>query len=334
MSAKTLQEIAERLNISRRTISRVLKNDKNVAGDTRARVLKYFEKEKYFPNVHAASLALKKSNVIGLIFPKSIFINADFFVTDTIKGVAEAIEGNDYQLMIFTQDKFNNDQCLKLYNNKSVGGLILVAIAKEDMARCLDLRKNQVPVSLLFSYSKEFNSFGCDNKKGGYLATKHLIDSGRRNIAFIHGHENWFDAQERYEGYKRALAEAEMEFKPEYVERGYFSYEGGVEAMKRLLALDKPPDGVFAANDRMAIGTIRTVKTSGKKVPDDIAVAGFDNIPLCELFDPAITTIEQPVKDIAYAAAKALLDSIASLGEERKAQIRLFEPKLIIRNSG
>ena len=331
MSVKSLEELARKLNISRRTISRVLKNDKNVAEETRGRILKHLDKEKYFPNIHAASLASKKINVIGLIFPRDTFINTDFFAIDTIKGVARVANENNYQLMIFTQSKFDGDQCIQMYKSKLVGGLILVAISKDDTEKLEELRKHEVPVALLFAYSDRADSFGCDNRKGGYIATKHLIDTGRKRIAFIHGHENWFDAEERFKGYKQALADCGLPFRPDYVERGYFRYEDAAIATRKLLSLDSPPDGIFAANDRMAIGAIKAVKDAGKRVPEDVAVIGFDNIPICELFDPPITTVDQPVVDISYEAASGLLNSINS--PHKKFFTRLFDPKLIIRKS-
>lgn len=331
MSAKTLEELAEKLKVSRRTISRALKNDVNVASDTRKRILDYLEKDKYFPNVHAASLASRKINVIGLIFPKNAFLHADFFAIDTIKGAAKFANENNYQLMMFTQNKFDSDQCLQMYKSKLVGGLMIVAISKDDTEKIEELRRNHVPVSLLFAYSDAVDSFGCDNKRGGYIATKHLIDSGRKRIAFIHGHENWFDSAERFEGYKKALEEAGMPFRQEYVERGYFRYEDAQEATKKLMALDSPPDGIFSANDRMAIGVIRALKVAGKKVPEDVAVIGFDNIPICDFFDPPITTVAQPVMEIAYTAGNDLLDSINT--PHKKPRLRLLEPDLVIRKS-
>lgn len=333
MSDNTLENLAKKLAISRRTLSRVLKNEKNVAQDTRERISKHLEKEKIYPNVHAASLASKKSNVIGLIFPRNTFINADFFVMDTIKGVAEAMDQAKYQLMIFTQSEIGDVQCLKLFKSKLVEGLILVAISREDFVQVEDLRKNHAPMSLLFTYSDEDNCFGCNNPKGGYLATKYLIDSGRKKIAFIHAAPGWFDAEERFKGYKKALSEAGMEFRKDYVENGFFNYEPGAAAMQKLLSVNDPPDAVFAANDRMALGAVRAIKKAGKRIPEDIAIVGFDNIPLCELFEPSITTVEQPVKDIAYAGGKALLDSILSPQKKKKPQTILFEPKLIIRES-
>jgi len=333
MNAKTLEVIAKRLSISRRTLSRALNSDKNVADDTRARILKHMEKEKYFPNINAANLASKKSNVIGLIFPKNTFTKADFFVIETMKGVAEAMEQANYQLMVFTQNEIGNTQCLKLYKSKMVFGLILVAISKENFAQVEELRKNNAPLSLLFAYYDRVNSFGCDNLKGGYLATKHLIDRGRKKIAFIHAASGWIDAEDRFEGYKKALSEAGMEFKKDYVENGFFDYEPGEAAMQKLLKANDPPDAVFAANDRMALGAVKAVKKSGRRIPEDIAIVGFDNMPLCELFEPSITTVEQPVKDIAYAGGKALIDAIRFNTQKKKPQTILFEPKLIIRES-
>jgi len=331
MSAKPREDLAKKLNVSRRTISRVLKDDNNVAGQTRERILRHLDREKYFPNIHAASLASKKINVIGLIFPRDTFLNTDFFAIDTIKGVAKVANENNYQIMIFTQNKFDSEQCLRMYKSRLVGGLILVAISKDDTEKLEELKRSKVPVALLFAYSDRADSFGCDNKRGGYIATKHLIDSGRKRIAFLHGHENWFDAEERLKGYKQALAEAGIRFRPDYVERGYFRYEDAEAATKKMLKMADPPDAVFAANDRMAIGAIRAVKSSGMKVPEDVAVVGFDNIPICELFDPPITTVEQPVAEIAYAAGQDLMNS--SEPPHKNSLLRYFEPKLIKRKS-
>lgn len=331
MSAKTLEELARKLEVSRRTISRVIKGDSNVAEETRKRVLGHLERESYFPNIHAASLASRKVSVVGLVFPRDTFVNTDFFAIDTIKGIARATNENNYQLMMFTQNQFDVFQCLKLYKSKLVGGLILVSVSKEEAKGLPELKKGGVPTTLIFAYSKEIDSFGCDNVKGGYMATKRLIDTGRKRIAFIHGHESWFDAAARFTGYKNALSEAGMEFDPAYVEVGYFRYADAEVAMKKLLDLGNPPDAVFAANDRMAIGAIKAIRDSGRRVPDDIAVIGFDNIPLCELLDPPITTIEQPIADIAYESAVSLLNLIESPG--RKTHIKYFEPKLIIRKS-
>ena len=331
MSVRTLEELAKKLDVSRRTISRVLKNDKNVADETRERILRHLDKEKYFPNIHAASLASKKINVIGLVFPKDTFLNTDFFAIDTIKGVARVASESNYQLMIFTQTKFDSEQCLRMYKSRLVGGLILVAISREDLPKLEELKKQQVPVTLLFAYSDKADSFGCDNRKGGYIATKHLIDIGRKKIAFIHGHENWFDAEERFSGYKQALAEAGFQFRPDYVEVGYFRYEDAEIAARKLLSLADPPDAIFAANDRMAIGAIKAIKGLGRKIPEDVAIIGFDNIPICELFDPPISTVEQPVVDIAYEAGNDLLNSINS--PHKKSYLRYFEPKLVVRKS-
>jgi len=179
MSARTLEDLAKKLNVSRRTISRVLKNDSNVAGQTRQRILRHLDKEKYFPNIHASSLASKKINVIGLIFPKDTFLNTDFFAIDTIKGVAKVANENNYQIMIFTQNKFDSEQCMRMYKSRLVGGLILVAISRDDTEKLEELKKARVPVALLFAYSDRADSFGCDNRRGGYRAPRYLIDSGR-----------------------------------------------------------------------------------------------------------------------------------------------------------
>ena len=253
MPPKTLKEIGKKLNLSRFTVARVLRNDKYVSEKTRALVLNYLEKEPYVPNVYSTMLSSGRINVLGLVFPGDAFFSMEFYIQEIIKGVSEAAKKEGYQLMLFTQGQFNSFECMKLYMSKLVAGFILPSIGKNNFKDVSKLNDKEVPLVLLCSHIDNISSFDCNNVMGGYLATKHLLDCGRRKIAFIHGHKNWIDAADRFKGYKKALQEKGKQVKKEYVLYNYDHNNYEKIAVKKLLALKNPPDGIFTANDRIAL---------------------------------------------------------------------------------
>ena len=331
--AKTLNELAEKLNISRRTLSRVLKNDSMVAEGTKKRIKGFLEKEEYYPNFHAASLASKtKVKIISLIFPKGAFLNADYYVIEILRGVSLAAEENGYEVMLYSQESFEASACIRLYKSKLVGGIVLTGIARNNFEVLRKMKKEKVPFVVINSHYRQTDSFACDNKLGGYLAVKHLINSGRRRIAFIHGHKDWIDAIDRFEGYKKALEEAKIPFNKDYLEFGYFGFKQGKLAAAALLNLKPRPDAIFAANDQMAMGAIKAIRERKLKVPRDVAVVGFDDNPACEHFTPPITTISQPLREVAYLGAKRLIE-VMSTDKQLSPHLKLIKPAFILRMS-
>ena len=330
---KTLEDLAKKLKISRRTLSRVLKNDKNVSEETREKVEKLLKKENYYPNCHAASLASKKkTRIIGLVFPRGAFLKADYYTIEILRGVSQIAEENEFEVMFYTQDHFEANSCIKLYKSKAVGGLILIGAGKDDFKTLRQIKEEEVPFILVNSHCSQIDSVDCNNKFGAYLATNYLIKKGRRRIAFIHGHKNWVDAADRFEGYKLALNEAKIPPNNDYVKFGYFSFEQGAAATKRLLDLRERPQAIFAANDNMAMGVISAIKKERLKIPKDIAVIGFDDIPTSFHFNPSLTTVRQPFREIASLGTKRLIEVIHR-GKGLKAQTKFIEPKLIVRES-
>ncbi len=333
MASTSFKEVGKKLNISRFTVARVLRGEKYVSEKTRTLVLDYLKKEPYVPNVHSRVLFSGKVNILGLVFLGEAFFSMEFYIQEIIKGVSEVAKKQGYQLMLFTQDKFNSSDCLKLYLSKQVAGFILPAIGKDNFKDVFELKNKKIPLVLLCSHLKGISSFDCDNITGGCLATKYLLDSGRKKIAFIHGHKNWVDAEDRFKGYKKALKEAGKEVEKEYVQYNlgntYSNYEKA--AIERLLALREPPDAVFTVNDRMALAVMSAIKETGRSIPQDIAVMGFDNIPSCENFSPPLTTVAQPTKDMAIAATQSLIKMISSGKSQDHTQF--FKPNLIIRKS-
>lgn len=333
MTSKTLKEIGKELNISRFTVARVLRGDKYVSAKTRNLVLDYLKKEPYFPNMLSSWLSEGVAKVIGLVFPEESFLSMEFYTQEIIKGVAEATKREGYHLMLFNQDDFDPAECLNLYMGKLVAGFLLPAIGKDNFPKLSKLKQKKIPTALLCSHCDGFASFDCDNVTGGYLAAKHLLDKGHRRIAFIHGHKNWVDAEDRCRGYKKALKEAGIEIREDYIQyndgRNVRGYEKN--AVGKLANLKNPPDAIFAANDRIALAAMAAVKEMNRNIPGDIAIIGFDNIPGCENFSPALSSVSQPIKQMAYEAVKGLIETINS--GKKSVETRFFKPELMVRSS-
>jgi DNA-binding LacI/PurR family transcriptional regulator len=333
MSAKSLKEIAEKLNISRFTVSRVMRNEKYVSEKNRKLVLDYLKKEPYFPNAHSKMLFYGKVPVVGLVFPGEASVMLEFYAQEIIKGVSQAVKEKNLHLMLVTQDNFNHQECFKLFKSKIVGGFIFPGIGKNNFSDIRALKKENVPLVLLCSHLKTIASYDCDNATGGYIATAYMIKKGYKKIAFLHGHRNWVDASDRCKGYKKALAEYNIRTNPDYIKYNQEKTNLGFEqrAIDELMKLEKKPDAIFAANDRIAIGAIKVLKSIRKKIPKDIAVMGFDNMPTRESFSPSLSTVEQPIQVMAYEAAKELSKLISE--GNGAGSTHLFKPTLIKRKS-
>lgn len=332
MASKSLKEIGQKLKLSRFTVARVLRNEKYVSERTRRLVLNHLKREPYIPNVCSALLSSGKTNFLGLVCPGDAFFSMEFYLQEIIRGVTETARQEGYQPMVFSQETFDSLECQKLYLSRLIGGFILPAIGAESHEGILELRSKQIPLVLLCSHLKGVTSFDCDNAFGGYLATKHLLSTGRERIAFIHAHKNWIDVEDRFQGYQKALKEAGKPARKEYVQYNRSPGSSDYEklAVKKLLSLPNPPDAIFVANDRMALAVMSAIQQAGKKIPEDIAVIGFDDIPSCRSFSPPLSTLAQPVKEMAREATKSLIKMI-SLGE--KTGTRFFKPKLVVRES-
>ena len=170
MSAKSLKEIAEKLKVSRFTVSRVIRNEKYVSEKTRKLVMDYLEKEPYFPNAHSKMLFYGKVPVVGLVFPGEASVMLEFYAQEIIKGVCKAVKERNFHLMLVTQDNFNYQECLKLFKSKMVGGFIFPGIGKNNFTDIQELKKERIPLVLLCSHFKSVPSYDCDNVTGVRMA--------------------------------------------------------------------------------------------------------------------------------------------------------------------
>ena len=234
--------------------------------------------------------------------------------------------------MLFMQDEFDYRECYSLYMSKQVGGFIFPGVDRNKLTEIKCLAKKNIPLAIVCSRLDSICSFDCDNVKGGYLATKHLIKKGRKRIAYLHGHKGWIDAEDRFEGYKKALKEENIRLNMDYVKYNFGGPDSGFEekATRELLKLKKPPDAIFTATDNMALVVMKFLKQSKIEIPDEIALVGFDDIPITQAVSPALTTIRQP---IGQMAKEATLNVINMINNKKSKKLTFFKPELIIRES-
>ncbi len=309
----TIKDVAKEAGVSIATVSRVLNNSPRVNEETKKKVLEAIKKLGYSPNVVARSLAKKslKTNVISIMVP---FFTRDFFV-EVLRGINNVISKTDYSIHLYNIERIEDREKIfspELFNR--CDGLIIVSFdIKKDEAKIL--KNAQKPVVLIDSYHPEFSSVYVDNKKGAYMAVRYLIATGRRNIAFVSGVINdplgFMASYRRYEGLLEALKEAGIPFNPLLHIQTGFSLEKGYRAGKTLISRGIPFDAVFCASDTQAIGLMGALLEEGIKVPEDVAIIGFDDISDARYL--GLSTVKQPMTEMGEVGAKILLDLLLGI---------------------
>jgi LacI family transcriptional regulator len=329
----TLEDIAKTAGVSRSTVSRVINDHPNVREDVRKRVLAVIEKTGYHPNAAARTLAGNRSQMIGLVLPRNVssFFTDPYFPRLT-QGIAQACNQHDLTLALFlVSTKKDEEKIFPRVSRKSLLDGILVQSGQIGDALIDRLLTTQMPFVIV---GRPHNTNGLsyidvDNVNAAYHAVAHLLRLGYRRIGTIHAATDSTVGIDRLEGYSKALRERGRDVDPALIVEGDFTEESGYFAMQKMLAAR--PDAVFAASDIMAIGAMRAIREAGLCVPDDIAVVGFDDLPLANPPDPLLTTIRQPVSQFGFMAVDILLDVIENgLNPPRRV---IMDTELIIRDS-
>jgi LacI family transcriptional regulator len=327
----TLEDIARISGVSRSTVSRVVNGDANVGADTRQKVMEVIQQNDFHPNLAARRLAAGRTNVLGLVIPAGVAtIFTDPYFPQPIQGVSAACNAQDHSVMLWlAEPDYERRMAGKILNSGMVDGVIVSSMLMNDpIVRALF--DSRMPFILIGRHpGLDVNYLDMDNLQGGTQATLHLLRLSRKRVATVTGPQNMVPGFDRYQGYLSALSERNIPFQPELVAEGDFTEAGGYMAMRQLLPAN--PDAVFTASDMMAQGAIRAIREAGLRVPDDIAVVGYDDIPSAGLFDPPLTTIRQPVQKLGALAVETLVDIIQHPnGSPRRI---LLSPELIIRQS-
>jgi LacI family transcriptional regulator len=329
----TIKQVAQEAGVSIQTVSRVLNNRPDVSPETRQRIQKIIDDLCYQPFAIARGLATKRTFTLGLI--ASDF--TDYWFAKVVTGAEAEARKHGYFFMLGSTDCNPQDEpkFLRLLTERHVEGILFVRANRPcDMDYLRNLQQSGIPVVSTGFYlpDPELSFIEVDNLDGGQKATQHLISLGHKQIAMITGPSNPNSVTERMKGYHLALQSAGIPADPKLIVHGEtWLHRSGYDAMKVLLGRKVPFTAVFAHNDRLAKGAISALNEAGLKVPQDISIIGYDDIPEAEFSDPPLTTIRQPMQEVGTAAAELLIKLIED--PNAAPQQMLFKTELVSRSS-
>jgi DNA-binding LacI/PurR family transcriptional regulator len=329
----TVAEVAALAGVSRATVSRVLNDSPSVSRKARGRVERAIAELGYVPNRAARSLRTRRTELIALVFyePESR-VTSDPFLGGMIRGIGTALAATDFQPMLLMISNQAQHQRVERYLlGGHVDGALLVSMHGDDpLARTLVQAGIPAVLSGRPMGPTTISYVGADNRGGAREAVSYLIGRGRQRIATIAGPQEMCAGVDRLDGYHDALRAAGRAVDGSLIEVGDFTDEGGELAMRRLLARDAGFDAVFAANDLMALGALGVLKAAGRRVPDDVALVGFDDSVTARHCDPQLTTIHQPIEEQGRQMVQLLLARIA--GDASGIGV-VLETSLVVRQS-
>lgn len=322
MTEATIRDVARRAAVSVASVSRALNGAANVHPDTRARILAAADELGYVPHAGARSLSLARTHAIGVVLPD---LHGEFF-SEMIRGLDREASVRGYHLLLsnIQPDRDHAVQALRAMRGR-VDGLVIMA-PHVDPAALASMLPASLPIVMINTHAASGGAMlRVDNRAGAEAMMHHLAQIGRRRIVHIAGPASNSDARQRLEGCKSAL--------PSHVNlrvvEGDFTESSGAEAIKQLLASDADFDAVFAANDMMALGALQALRSAGRRVPEDVAVAGFDDVPLARYL--SLTTIRVHMADIGARAAARLIETLGTPAGEPFDE--LIVPALVVRGT-
>lgn len=329
----TINDVAAEAGVSYQTVSRVLNNRPDVSEETRKRVQTVIKTLGFRPSAAARTLVSSKTHILGLITADF----SDYFFTQVIVGAEDEVRRHGYFLMLSSTERnpLDEPEYLRMLTEQRIEGVLFARPSTElerNNPHILSLLDKRIPVVMTaFDLQGDVMVVDVDNVSGGLQATQHLIDYGHRAIAMIAGPDGWRSVNERAQGYRQALQAAGLPLETSLIQNGDWTYESGFAAAQALLESRQDFSAVFAHNDQMAIGATSAFQSAGRAIPDDIAIVGYDDIPVARYYAPPLTTIRQPMQDVGRVAARMLIDAINNLPLER--QEVLLTPELVIRQS-
>ncbi|MDI3404351.1 LacI family DNA-binding transcriptional regulator [Streptomyces cavernicola] len=338
----TLEQVAERAGVGRGTVSRVINGSPRVSEHTRALVEAAVAELGYVPNTAARALAANRTDAIALVVPepeRRFF--AEPYFSDIVHGVGLALAETEVQLLLtFAGGDRERRRLAQYLGAQRVDGVLLVSVhAGDPLPDLVDQLGVPAVLSGRRSADERLPSVDSDNFGGGRAAVGHLLDRGRRTIALITGPLDVYGARRRHEGCLAALAAAGRPVDPELVAEGDFTEEGGRRAMAELLARRPDLDAVFAGSDVMAGGARLVLRGAGRRIPQDVALVGYDDSVIARHLEPALTSVRQPIVEMGREMTRLLLEEIAERAGGRPARgagerRRLVLPtELVVRDS-
>lgn len=335
-----IKDVAKLAGVSFKTVSRVINNEDTVKGDTVKRVKEAIETLNYQPNNAARNLAGSKAYALGYVYDNP---NA-YYVLDAQNGILSECRDRGYELVIHPCSATNDnivDELATMVKRSQLAGLIISPPLSEmpDVLAALD-ELNIKYIRIISAAHVDDMKSPCvciDDQNAAFEITEHLIKQGHKHIAFLRGDEGHGSSHERKHGFLNALASNNIETNPSYLIDGSYSFEFGVDAAKQLLALKNPPTAVFCCNDEIAAGVLFAARLQGIDVPNQLAIAGFEDSPFSRQTWPKLTTAAQPTNLIARTAAASLIQHLSQLklakGSQTESPKLYFRPTLVVRES-
>ena len=331
----SIKDIARVAGVSHPTVSRALSDSPLVKRETRDRIQRLAREMGYSPDARARSLVKGRSNTLGVV----VTTIADPFIAEVVQGIEIAAQDRNYTVILCNSNAEPEREigAVETLHSKRVDGL-LVASSRLGALYLEHLERLGVPVVLINNHNEQSGpytfSLTVDNRAGGYQATTHLLEQGHRRIAYITGPADHSDDLNRLAGYRQALEAAGVAFDPALVIPGTGRAGGGRRALPCLLDLPDPPGAVFCYNDMTAIGLLQEAQAAGLRIPADLAVVGFDDIPFAAFVCPPLTTIAQPKFDMGRSAVEMALALMEAKNlPAAKFSNQVFQGALIIRES-
>jgi LacI family transcriptional regulator len=331
----TQQDIANRLGVSVSTVSRALGGYTDIAPSTRQRVLQAAQEMGYRPNVIARMLQKQCTDTIGFIIPTHGPRFSDPFFSELLAGIGNTAVERDYDLLVSTRPP-NTPEEMQTYERfvegRRVDGMLVVRTRKQD-TRISYLLERQFPFVAFgrADLDADFPYLDVDGKAGMRRLTQHLIDLGHRRIGYISAPLDLMFASHRLQGYKEALNSNDIPFDEMIVIVGALTERSGHAAGSDLLARDDPPSAIIACNDLMGLGVVSAAQGLGLTVGRDVAVAGFDDVPLSEHAHPPLTTVRQPIYEIGQRTCEMLIHLLQN--EKLEKSHVILQPELVVRES-
>lgn len=334
MENLTIDQVAKLALVSRSVVSRVLNNRPNVSDESRRRVLEVVEKYNYQPNSVARSLVTSNTYEIGILTTRkgTEELGNGFWTLVQIGIFDECIQQGYFVRVSFISSSVKEELHNFILNARKQDGVILLTQESSNIVlEALKDSKTAVVTEGHFPEYPEITSLDVDNFSGGYKATSHLIELGHRKIGALFANMDVQETHDRLDGYKKALHEAGILFDPALINIGDYSQKSGYTTIQKWLKSGKDFSALFCASDTLAMGALLALNKAGKKVPDDVSVVGFDDLPIAQYTIPPLTTIRQPIYGKGKRLAQLLIEKIKD--PESKVNHENLQPALIVRES-
>lgn len=310
-------DVAKKAGVSIATVSRVLNDSDKVKIDTRDKILTVIKEMKYAPNPAARGLIMKKTEAVGLLLPD---LHGEFF-SEVIRGADEAIQQHGYHLVVSSShnDPKEIEAAIRFMRGR-VDGIVLMSPQVNAEILIENLPKS-LPIVLLNcrTDNNNFDTIVIDGFGGARQMTEYLLDLGHRRVAVITGGENNIESEERLRGFRSAVRGRNIAVNETLEFQGNFTEISGYEAARRIIALEDRPTAIFAFNDSMAIGAIKAIREAGLRIPTDISICGFDDIPVAKYISPSLTSVHVPISELGAMAINRIFDRLKTRTKESSA---------------